>query len=239
MAVHPSWRLLMWLGAAVLGLAVIGLILELLADGGKGLLDEGGDATRTYFAVAALVYGDAVIAILPGETTLNTASVLATDGDLELALVILAGFLGAWLGDNTLYWIARSVPALHSRVEAAQENPKFKSMIEQLHQSSTVLVIVCRFLPFVRWGVVAGMGALPMPYGRFLLASTIGAAAWSTYTCLMAAFIGVALADYPLASVVLACVSSGILVGIGYMIYRRVHKVAAQGDAEVQQTVPQ
>jgi membrane protein DedA with SNARE-associated domain len=135
--------------------------------------------------------------------------------------------------------MARSIPSLHSRVEAAQENPRFKSIIEQLHQSSSVIVIVCRFLPFVRWGVVAGMGALPMPYGRFLLSSTIGAAAWSTYTCLMAAFIGTALADFPIASVVLACVSSGILVGIGYMIYRRAHQAAGQGEANVPPSAPQ
>ena len=61
--------------------------------------------------------------------------------------------------------------------------------------------------------MIAGMGALPMPYGRFLLASTIGAIVWSTYTCLMAYFIGTALADFPIASVALACASSAILLG--------------------------
>jgi membrane protein DedA with SNARE-associated domain len=127
------------------------------------------------------------------------------------------------------------VPALHSRVEKAQEDERFQRAVELVNQSSSVLVAVCRFLPFVRWGVVAGMGALPMPYGRFLLWSAIGAIAWSAYTCLMAYFIGTALADFPVASVVLACVSSGILLGIGYLIWRRVRHVNSQGEEDVLQ----
>jgi membrane-associated protein len=228
MALHTSLRLFAWVGAAVLGLACIGLLLMALSENAFGLLDDPGDDAGTYFAVFALVFGDAIFAIFPGESTLNTASVLASDGELELGLVIIAGFLGAWLGDNTLYWVARSIPALHSRVEKAQEDERFKKMVHHVNQSSFVLVIVCRFLPFVRWAVIAGMGALPMPYGRFLLASAIGDAAWSTYTCLMAYFIGTALADFPIASVALACASSAILLGTGYFIWRRVRHIRAQ-----------
>jgi membrane protein DedA with SNARE-associated domain len=142
--------------------------------------------------------------------------------------VIIAGFLGARLPDNTLYWLARSVPALHPRGEKAQEDERFKKIVEIVHQRSFVLVIVCRFLPFVRWAVIAGMGALPMPYGRFVIASLIGDLAWSTYTCLMAYFIGTALADFPIASVAMACVSSAILLGIGWAIWRRVHRTATE-----------
>jgi membrane protein DedA with SNARE-associated domain len=74
------------------------------------------------------------------------------------------------------------------------------------------------------------MGALPMPYGRFFLASTIGALAWSTYTCLMAYFIGSALADFPIASVVMACARLATLLGIGWAIWRRVRNVKTQGE---------
>ena len=230
MAVHISWRLLAWAGAAVLGLACIGVLLMALSENAFGLLDDPDDDAGTYFAVFALVFGDAMVAIFPGETTLNTASVLASDGELELGLVILAGFLGAWLGDNALYWVVRSIPGFHSRVEKAQEDERFKKIVEMVNQSSFVLVIICRFLPFVRWAVIAGMGALPMPYGRFFIASSIGAIIWSTYTCLMAYFIGTALADFPIASVALACASSAIILGIGYWIWRRVRRVKPQGE---------
>ena len=93
MAVHFSWRLLIWIGLAVLALACIGALLMALTDDGMGFLDDPDEDFGTYFAVFALVFGDAVVAIFPGETTLNTASVLASDGELELSLVILAAFL--------------------------------------------------------------------------------------------------------------------------------------------------
>jgi membrane protein DedA with SNARE-associated domain len=229
MAVHRPGKLLIWVGVTIALLACAGVLLVVVTDSGLGMLDDPGDDAATYFAIFALVFGDAVFAIFPGETTLNTASVLASDGELQLGYVILAGFLGAWLGDNTLYWIARSVPALHSRVEAAQEDERFKKAVHFVDKSSFVLVIVCRFLPFVRWAVIAGMGALPMSYGRFFFASLIGDFAWATYTCLMAYFIGTALADFPIASVILACASSAILLGTGWWIWRRVRHSTTEG----------
>jgi membrane protein DedA with SNARE-associated domain len=209
--------------AAVVGLAVIAMAVMALTDAGLGLIDKDDDAFGTYFAVFALVLGDALFAIFPGETTLNTASVLASDGELDLGFVILAGFLGAWVGDNVLYWAARSVPALHDQVQKAQEDERFKRGIELFAKSSFVLVVVCRFLPFVRWAVIAGMGALPMPYRRFLLAVTLGDLLWASYTCLMAYFIGTALADFPIASVAIACASSAVILGGGFFLWRRTH----------------
>src|SRR5262245_57336369 len=102
--------LVSWLGLAVVVLGIVGVAAVMLTESGLGLIDRDSDEFGSYFAVFALVFGDAVVAIFPGETTLNTASVLASDGALELGLVVLAGFLGAWVGDNVLYWIARSVP---------------------------------------------------------------------------------------------------------------------------------
>lgn len=239
MTVHPSWKLVAWIGAAVLGLAVIGFLMMAVADAGLGFLDDPENDAATYFAVFAMVFGDAVVAIFPGETTLNTASVLASNDALDLSLVIVAGFLGAFIGDNVLYWIARSVPSLHDRVVSAQEDERFKKVVEKVNQSAFILVIVCRFLPFVRWGVVAGMGVLPMPYRSFLIASAIGAIAWSTYTCLMAYWIGTALADFPIASIALACASSAILLGAGYMIWRRIKSAQAEMDSEQPEVLPE
>jgi membrane-associated protein len=60
-----------------------------------------------YVLCGLFVWFDAVIPIFPGETTLSAASTLAARGDLNLQLVMLAGALGAILGDSSLFWIAR------------------------------------------------------------------------------------------------------------------------------------
>ena len=83
MALHISWRLFAWVGVAVLGLACIGVLLMALSENAFGLLDDPSDDAGTYFAVFALVFGDALVAIFPGESTLNTASVLASDDALS------------------------------------------------------------------------------------------------------------------------------------------------------------
>ena len=178
MSIHPSWKLAAWIGVAVVAIAIIAAIVNQITEAGMGAIEEDGNEFVTYFITGALVFGDAVVAVFPGETTLNTASILASDGELELVFVIVAGFLGAWLGDNALYWIARSIPALRKQVEEAQQNEKFKEIMGHIDQNASILVVICRFLPFVRWGVVAGMGVLPMPYKKFLVSDTIGCAAW-------------------------------------------------------------
>lgn len=221
MAANMSWKLAGAIIAVVLVLAGAGLLLMALTDNAMGLLKDPENELSAYLVVLFMVYGDAVIALLPGETTLNVASVSASDGELDLVLVIAAGALGAVLGDNTLYWIARSVPGLGARVKQAQEDERFTKALDLIGRHSSKLVVFCRFLPFVRWAVTAGMGALPMPYPQYLLWSTVGGVGWATYTCLMAYLIGIALDDFPLASIVISCVSSGLVVGTVFMLEKR------------------
>ena len=65
------------------------------------------------FAVALL---DSVIPIVPGETTVIAGGVAAGAGNQTLALVILAGALGAFFGDNLAYTIGhRFEPRVRAR----------------------------------------------------------------------------------------------------------------------------
>src|SRR5688572_32075135 len=58
------------------------------------------------FVISAL---DVIIPLVPSETSVILAGVLASSGDLELVLVILFAAAGAIVGDNTAYWIGRTV----------------------------------------------------------------------------------------------------------------------------------
>jgi membrane protein DedA with SNARE-associated domain len=216
-----SWKLGATILAIVLLFAALGLFLMAISDNALGLLEDPSSDLAAYILVFGLVYGDAVVAIFPGETTLNVASTLASQDELELIFVILAGTLGAWLGDNTLYWIARSIPALRQKALEAQADERLKRPLELIGRHDRMLVVFCRFLPFVRWAVTAGMGALPMPYPRYALWSAIGDTAWAAYTCLVAYTIGTALDEFPIASIVIACMSSGVIVAGVYLLERK------------------
>jgi hypothetical protein len=70
------------------------------AGGGDGLGLISANSSSSYLGVALLVFLDAVVPVFPGETTLNAASTLASQGTLDLWLVIVAGAAGAVAGDS-------------------------------------------------------------------------------------------------------------------------------------------
>ncbi len=216
-----TWRIALGILALIVVLIAVGIALMSISENALGLLEDPENEFVAYLVVFLLVFGDAVIAVLPGETSLNVASVLAADDKLDLPLIIIAGGLGAAIGDNTLYWIVRSIPGIRSRVEKLKENESVKKATDMMGESGPVIILFCRYLPGVRFAVTASMGAIRYPYRSYLPWSVLGAFAWSTYTCIMAFAIGTALDEFPVASVVAAGASSGIIVAIGFFVIRR------------------
>ena len=213
--------------AGTILIAVVGAIIFSLLDknGALGLLSDLEDKTAAYLAVFGLVFADAIVPIFPGETTLTTASVAASQGTLELAPVILAGALGAVVGDSALYWIARTGPkTLKARLEAvATEDERVAKGLALLGRSGPLLIACGRFVPGVRFAVNVSMGITEYPYRRFLLFSAIGGIGWSIYTCALSYWISTALADFALASILISGIVTTILVAGVYWIDRRSH----------------
>jgi membrane protein DedA with SNARE-associated domain len=230
MSRRSAFRLVVVLVVLIMVPIVSAVVFSLLDEDGifgiVGTLDE---EVVSYFTVFGLVFADAIVPIFPGETTLTTASVAAADGTLDLALVIVAGALGAILGDSALYWIARTGPKrLKSRLEAAStKDERVESGLDLLGRSGPLLIACGRFVPGVRFAVNVMMGMTEYPYRRFLLFSAIGGSAWATYTCVLAYFVSTALADFALASIVISGLITSVLVGGVYWIDR--HRRA--GDA--------
>jgi membrane-associated protein len=223
-----------WLVLGLVGLLMVPILstigFSLLDDDGVfGLIGTLDDEVVAYFTVFGLVFADAIVPIFPGETTLTSASVAASDGELVLALVIVAGALGAILGDNALYWISRTGPkGLKARLEAAsKKDERVAGGLDLLGRSGPLLIACGRFVPGVRFAVNVMMGMTEYPYRRFLLFSAIGGAAWAIYTCVLAYFVSTALADFALASIVISGLITSVLVGGIYWIDR--HRTATSG----------
>jgi hypothetical protein len=53
---------------------------------------------------------------LPGETTLDAAAILASNGQLNIFLVIVAGSIGAITGDSAVCWLARTEQPSEARI---------------------------------------------------------------------------------------------------------------------------
>lgn len=209
-------------GAVVVALALV-VVLNVIDRGdGFGALDAE-SATWQYLAVFFLILADAIVPIFPGETTLNAASTLAAQGDLDLVLVMVAGALGAIIGDSCLYWIARrSSGRVAHRLEEAKQNAKVATALGVLEgRGAPVLLVLGRYVPGLRFVVNATMGLTAYPYRRFLLWSSIGGISWSIYTCALAYWVGGALADYPIASILISGFVTTAILASAYFVYRR------------------
>ncbi len=211
--------------AALALLLIVGLmaLLIVVTDDGAGIVQENRSAVASYLAVFLLIAGDAVVPVLPGETTLNAASVLASGGTLDLGIVIVAGGMGAIIGDSALYWLARaSRSRVQRQLDRLQDDARVRWVIQLLGRRGAMLIVFGRYIPGVRFFVNASMGMLPLPYPRFLLWSVIGGAIWSTYTCLLAYAVGSALEEYPLATIIISgAVTTALIAAIYWLDVRR------------------
>jgi membrane-associated protein len=221
-------------------LAGVGILVVLVAavlvlqdvGGGDRFGTISADASSSYVGVAALVFLDAVVPVFPGETTLNAASTLASQGTLDLWLVIVAGALGAIAGDSALYWVSRVFSGqMEKQVAHAKENDKVVAALAFLGDSAPLLLTAGRFVPGVRFVVNATLGAERFPYPRFLLWSAVGGALWSVYSCVLAYAVGTALDNFPLASVAISGTITTVLIGIVFWKVKRRRRAAqAAGD---------
>lgn len=209
--------------AGTLALLLAGIVVALNRIGGSdafSLSPESG--AWAYLAMAAMVFGDAICPVLPGETTLNTGATLAAQSHLHLVLVIAAGAVGAVVGDSTLYWIARIAKRrVQPQIERAEKDERVALALSFLNGNAPLLIVAGRYVPGLRFFVNATMGVTEYPYLRFLPWSALGGVIWSTYTCLLAYEISTALAGYPLASVVISTGVTMAAVGLVVVGMRR------------------
>lgn len=206
----------------VTGVALLAFVLHVLAGSSDFSLVDAGVGEWAYLAVFLLVVGDAICALLPGETTLNAAATLAAAGSLRLGLVMLAGAAGAIVGDSALYWIARaSGRKVKPQLEKAEQNERVASALAFLGTSAPVMLVAGRYVPGLRFVVNATMGLSAYPYRRFLIWSSLGGVLWSVYTCGLAYVVATALSNFPLASVVISGVITTLALGAIFLVVRR------------------
>jgi membrane protein DedA with SNARE-associated domain len=165
------------------------------------------------FAVAAV---DAFFPLVPSETSVIAAGVLAASGDLVLVLVIALAAAGAIVGDNISYWIGRTVGhrvaarffsgARHKRLEQAERG---------LAERGGYLILVARFIPGGRTAVTLAAGTLEFPWRRFLAYDVAAGVIWASYAALLGYFGGRTFEESPLKGL---AVAFGIAVAVAAVV---------------------
>ncbi len=148
-----------------------------------------------YLGLWFVVFAETGLAVgffLPGDSLLVVSGLFAAAGKLNVALVMLAFFLGSVIGDSTGYWTGRVMgKTLFNRESSWIFKP---SRVEKAHaffeKYGVKTVILARFIPIVRTFAPLVIGATGMPYSRFLPYSVIGGLLWIPSMVLAGYFLG-------------------------------------------------
>lgn len=134
----------------------------------------------------------------PGQTIMVAAAIYAGAGRMNVFAVGAIAFVAAVLGDNIGYWIGvrggRSL--VHRFGKYIFVTPERLARAERFFiRRGSWIVVVARFIDGLRQlnGVIAGITA--MPWRRFLLYNTIGAALWVGWWTTLAYLFGTHLVD--------------------------------------------
>lgn len=178
------------------------------------------------FAVAAI---DVVFPLLPAEATITAAAVLAGTGQLNIAWVMIAAGLGAFVGDNVAYWIGRSAGRpLVERIMRG-DTGRLENVEEQFKIRGGTFIIVGRFVPGGRTAVAVGAGVLGFKWARFILYDAIAAVIWAFQAALPGYIGGLAFADRPWLALVIGFVLSALIAG-GIALFLRWRSGRAKDD---------
>lgn len=166
------------------------LLANVITDASDWLADF---SSNWYFLAIIFVvaFFDSIVPIVPSETMVIIGGVAAGIGDQVLLLVIAAGAVGAFLGDNSAYLIGAR---LSGRIQRrADRRPKLQTRLvwarEQIRVRGGLLLITARFIPGGRTALTVTSGITHQPRRWFMGWVGIAVVIWATYAALLG-FIG-------------------------------------------------
>jgi membrane-associated protein len=163
------------------------------------------DSVWTYpylFGVSAL---DVLFPLVPSETSVILAGVLAGTGDLEIVAVIVVAAAGAIVGDNTSYWIGRTAgPWIVARFFSGERKKRIDWAEKQIEERGPYLIVVGRFIPGGRTAITLAAGLLEMRWRKFIVFDVAAGFAWATYAGLLGYFGGRVFEEDPLQGFLIA-----------------------------------
>ena len=159
------------------------------------------------FIIALL---DSVVPVVPSETTVIIGGVAAGAGDQNLLLVIVAGAVGAFIGDNLAYAIGRSFHGPIAR--RAERKPSTRRRLDwaanQVRERGGLLLVTARFIPGGRTALTISCGLTQQPHRWFVKWVALAVTIWATYAAVLGAIFGRALQDNHTAAFLIAFITA-------------------------------
>jgi membrane protein DedA with SNARE-associated domain len=170
----------------------------------------------------------------PGETALVAAAILASQGKLQIWLVIVIGVGSAILGDNIGYLLGRKIgrdvleargPLLAHRRRAIAAGDRF------FERHGPKAVFLARWIALVRFAAAWLAGINRMPIAQFFFWNALGGISWGV-TFGLAGYYGGHAATHVFATLgIMGAAVLGVMF-VGALVYLRVRERRATRDQE-------
>jgi len=188
------------------------------------------------YALPAIIGLESMGVPSPGETALVLAAVLASQGKLDIVLVLVIGISSAIIGDNIGYWLGRSVgrevltapgPLQHHRVSAIRAGDRF------YEKHGDKAVFFGRWVALVRVAAAWLAGINHMPVRTFFVWNALGGISWGLTFGLAGYFGGHAAAHVITQIGVGAAIALAVAVVVALIVVRvRRRRQGAERPAE-------
>lgn len=160
------------------------------------------------FAEAGLLIG----VLLPGDALLIPAGLLAAEGKLSLAGILIIAWIGSVLGSETGYYIgSKAGKRIFRRRNSLLFRQEYLTKANKFYRKhGGKAILVARFLPFIRTCAPLVAGATKMNHRTFMIFNIIGGGIWVAVTVLASYWLGSTIpniGDYilPITALILIC----------------------------------
>ena len=184
-----------------------------------------------YWGIAFLMLLENVIPPIPSEVIMPLAGFAVARGEMTMAQAIAAGTVGSVLGAVVWYYIGWAL-GLERVCTLADRYGKWLGVSSRevqsvqkwfSHRGGYWAVGLGRLLPSIRTYISVPAGVARMPFGRFLLSSTIGSLGWIVLLTLAGFWLG---ESYDKVADVLGPASKLISIAlvvllVGWAVYQR------------------
>lgn len=141
--------------------------------------------TAVYVILFLVIFtetGIVVFPFLPGDSLLFTAGLFARLGYMDMTLLVSLLFIAAVVGDNSNYWIGRTLGLKVTHLKFKNKNLVKQEYLDKTHsfyeKYGVKTIIMARFVPIVRTFAPFVAGVAEMKYRKFLPFDILGGGIW-------------------------------------------------------------
>ena len=146
-----------------------------------------------YGGIVAAMFLESSFFPFPSELVLPPAGYLASQGKMELWIVVLLGIIGSILGALFNYWISlrlgRPLILRYGKYVGLTERA-YDRAEGAFRRHGEISTFVGRLIPGLRQYISLPAGLARMPLGRFILFTGLGAGIWASVLALVGYVIG-------------------------------------------------